>query len=182
MEVKIHGLYKLKPEHQDKIRRAMAMGGPVISSTIWEKKISSAKYKENRGYSGADIVRLVRSGADGPDKKPDNVLDLEIEGFYSWRNTIGYTYLGGFRQWINTRYLGSFSESDVFAHVLHELLHRAYNFKHTFSHAGTVPYLVGKLSGQAFNEFYANPKFFMELVNSHLLTDEPVGLTFSIVS
>jgi hypothetical protein len=84
----------------------------------------------------------------------DRDIDIDIQGFYRYGSTIGYTYLGlgSFRQYINRRWLGRASESEIFGHCLHELMHRAYDFVHRKSHTGTVPYSIGRFAREAYQE------------------------------
>lgn len=156
MEIRIHGMKNLTDSQQMKIKSALLKGGPVLDSLVWERRITNASYTENRGLSGAEIVKLIKSGADGLDHKADGILDVEIEGFFDLTSTIGYTYVGGYIQYFNKRFLDSFQECDVFRHILHELMHRAYGFVHRHRKATSVPYRVGDQSSAAFVEYYAS--------------------------
>lgn len=181
MNIQIHGLRNFSEKQQNKIKSALYRGGPVIDSSIFEKKIVNAKYKESRGLNGDQILRLIRSGADDKGKTIDGDIDVDMEGFWSASNTIGSTYVGGFTAYMNRRYLDKFDESEVFGHVMHELMHRAYGFKHKSKiksiKLNTVPYVVGYKSTAAFEEFYAQAPI-NELTGSSFVSNNLWNITF----
>lgn len=147
----------LNPEQQEKIRSSLLKGEYVLDSNLWSDRIIAAKYTENRGFKGRDIVDMIRSGAhDGGIE--DRVLDIDIVGFYRASSTIGYTYLGSLTQWINRKFLNKYTESDVFKHVMHETMHRCFRFLHRYRKSTSVPYRVGNLSRDAFIEYYSIPR------------------------
>lgn len=154
MEIRIHGMKNLNEKQQLKIRKALKEGEAVLDSEIWASKIRNAKFTEAKGFNGQQIVDMIRSGSHngGP---ADSVLDINIEGFYKRNNVVGYTYLGSTWQWINRRFLDRYSSVDIFEHILHELMHRSFGFVHTKNHATSIPYTVGRLSGEAFKEYYS---------------------------
>lgn len=157
MRVEIHGLRNFNHEEKEKIVRTLRMGSPVLASEVWADKISRAKFTEAKGMNGAQIVKLIRTGADDKGKVPDGDLDIDISGFFDLSKTVGYTHVGGFTTYMNRRFLRKFEDHEVFGHCLHELMHRAYGFVHRFRHATSVPYVVGYKSREAFREFYLNP-------------------------
>ena len=154
--IKIHNMNNLNEKQKVKITSALSHGEAVLDSPLWATKITKAVFTESNGYTGAQIVNLIRSGShDGGEA--DEVLDINIEGFYRRSNIVGYTFLGSLTQWINRRFLDNYGEADIFHHVMHETMHRSFRFRHTKIHSTSVPYLVGKLSGIAFKEFYSRP-------------------------
>lgn len=153
MEIRIHSLSNLSDKQQVKIKEALKGGEPVLDSVIWEAKVLRAVFTETRGYTNKQIVDMVRSGAhDGG--RADQVIDINIIGFYKLNNVVGYTYLGSLKQWINRKFLDRYSHADIFHHVMHETMHRCHRFVHTKVHATSVPYKVGYLSAEAYKEFY----------------------------
>jgi hypothetical protein len=51
MEIVIHGLKNLSDKQQNKIRSALANGGLVLDSYLFQAKVTSASYKESRPWS-----------------------------------------------------------------------------------------------------------------------------------
>lgn len=157
MEIRIHALKNLSPKQQTKIRNALRDGEAVLDSEIWASKIRSAKFTEARGFTGQQIVDMIRSGShDGG--VADQVLDVSFDSFYKYSNVVGHTFLGSAWQWINRRFLDRYDASSIFSHVCHELMHRSFRFVHVKKHSTSVPYSVGRLSGIAFKEYYSEPR------------------------
>lgn len=156
MNIVIHGLSNLNGKEQAKIRAALLKGSAVLDSKLFQDRVINAKYTvETRGFTGEQILQMILSGADDQGKTIDGDIDVDISGFYRFGSTIGYTYLGSFRQYINRRWLGGASESDIFGHILHELMHRAYRFTHNKKHTGSVPYVIGEVARKSFRDFYS---------------------------
>ena len=157
MEIRIHALKNLNAKQQMKIRLALKQGEAVLDSEIWADKIRSASYTEARGFTGQQIVDMIRSGSHdgGPS---DGVLDVSFDSFYKYNNVVGHTFLGSAWQWINRRFLDRYSAGDIFGHVCHELMHRSFRFVHRGKHATSVPYQCGYLSKKAFKEYYSKPR------------------------
>lgn len=156
MKIVIHGLINLKEDEKEKIRTALKMGEEVLDSDIWLLKISSLKFKGTK-KTGADVAHLILSGADAGGVDRD--IDIEIEGFFSWKGTVGYTYLKALKTYINRRFLRKFDYSEVFGHIMHELMHRL-GFAHqdNVSKKDDVAYQVGYASRAAFKEYFVSGK------------------------
>lgn len=151
LTIKVHGLENFTDEEKVRIQLILNKMAPVLEWKPFQEAMQAAHFTENKGLSGADIVRLILSGADGPDFKPDGVLDFYIVGFKDNSNTIAYTYIHTFKQWLNRKYLNSLDEPALAADFIHELLHRAYSFYHRWYKRTSVPYL----SGTILNKYYA---------------------------
>lgn len=157
MEIRIHALKNLNAKQQTKIRLALKDGESVLDSEIWADKIRSARYTEARGFTGQQLVDMIRSGSHdgGP---ADYAIDVSFDSFYKYNNVVGHTFLGSAWQWINRRFLDRYSPADIFAHLIHELMHRSFRFVHKGKFASSVPYQCGRLSKEAFKEYYSKPR------------------------
>jgi hypothetical protein len=164
LTIKINKMRDLSEKNQDLIRRACKKGEDVLNWRIWEERIIRSKYTETNGKSGEQILSLIKTGADDEQRIPDGDIDIDITGFFRLTGTIGYTYLNSYRTWVNRRFLGKFSEAEVFGHIMHEFMHRAFGFTHDIAHSTSVPYRVGYISRDSFEEFYNKP-----LLDFHLL-------------
>lgn len=163
MEIRIHAMSQLSTSEQEKIKRALKSAEPVLDSINWESKMLRASFKESKGYSNQQIINMIRSGShDGG--SADQVIDINMIGFYKLNNIVGYTYLGSLKQWINRHYLNKYDFADIFHHVMHETMHRSFRFKHSTARAqSSVPYLVGFISADAHREFYKNLQGFTDM-------------------
>jgi len=153
LTIKIDKMRDLSEKNQKLIIRTCEMATPVLNWRVWEERIMRQDYREDKGKSGAHILSLIKTGADDPSKNPDGDIDLDITGFFRLSSTIGYTYLNSYRTWVNRRFLDKFSEAELFGHIMHELMHRAFGFTHRI-HKGSVPYVVGYVSRDSFQEYY----------------------------
>lgn len=186
MKVQIQKLANLNPRQQEKIISACNKGFPLIGLPVWNNRILKLHMTETRGMSNQQIIDLIMKGADGKGMVADGDIDIDITGFFKLNRTIGYTYLRDYRTWINRKFLDQFSESEVFGHLMHELLHKL-NFTHNIVHATSVPYQIGYASRYAFLENYAGKSLLKtemamtEAINS--LNEAPLSnLVFSIAS
>lgn len=180
MKVQIHNLRELNGKQQEKIIAALNKGFPLVNMPIWENRILKLSLRETKGMTNAQIITLIRSGKDGNGVEADGDIDIDITGFFKRSSTVGYTYLGSTRTWINRRFLDKFSEAEVFGHVFHEALHR-YGFEHKV-HKGSVPYEIGYASRYAFLEHYSGRSLLnLEVAAAASFMGNPT-FTYSIVS
>lgn len=150
MTIQIVNTSKLNNDQRMKIQGATGKGIPVLNWHSWQETIANASYKESKGYNGREILALIQK---------NGIMSLDINGYFERSNTIGYTYIGQTKQWINTKYLDAdyFTEADLFGHIMHEVMHWRHGFKHTsrFTKKQSVPYRVGNISANKFVDYYA---------------------------
>lgn len=167
INVNIYGIENLKKlEHRNLLVRSCQRGAAVISGDDWQFRVRTSSYRENKGYNGEGILKLIKSGADDQQKNPDGDIDLDVRSFHAWSNTIAYTYLGDHRRWFNTYILdqrlkqGLRGEAMVFGTVMHELMHGAYRFQHQskFKRSESVPYKIGTITTECYIAYYSSPK------------------------
>lgn len=157
MKIQIHNMKNLNEKQQLKIKTALLAGEPVLDSIQFKDRVLVAKFTETMGHTNEEILAMILSGSHdgGP---ADEIIDVNIEGFYRRSSVVGYTYLGSTWQWINRKFLDNYSSASIFHHVMHESMHRSYRFRHVRAHATSVPYLIGSISQKAFTEFYSKPR------------------------
>lgn len=153
LQIRIKNLSSLTTKQSDKIKLSCEEGVPVVNWHVWQAAIANAKYLDARGLKGPQILDLILKS---------EVIELDVIGFYKSSNTIGYTYLGQNKQWINRKYLDkeSFSRANTFAHIMHETMHWKFSFKHPnyFRRSSSVPYRVGNITASKYVDYYANKK------------------------
>jgi hypothetical protein len=170
MEIRIHGLTKLNAKQQFKIRSALDKGVPVIMSDIWADKVRKMKITNNvaygKTYSNEEIITMFRTGVDDPRKPGDGFWDIQIEGYFTLRGVVGFTYLNSLKQFINRRLLDKYTEASVFSHIVHETVHGKLHFGHRGSKKFDVSYQMGRVSYTSFEEYYSKPREHIESLTS----------------
>lgn len=156
MKIQIHNLKNFNCNERQRIIRVCKKGGPLIASPMWEKRILNCKLTETHGYSNEDIIKMIRLGADGPNKQPDLDLDLTLIGYYRWwSRVIGWTNLNSFgKQRFNKKYFPRLSDAALFGHFVHEIMHGGFGFTHNYAHETSVPYQVGYQTELTYAEYY----------------------------
>ncbi len=177
MKFKIHNLKNFNSAQQEKIIASLNKGCPLIDLSIWENRILKLRMTETKRMTNRQIIDLFRSGKDGSGAEEDQELDIDMEGVFLNTSTIGWTYLGGLKTWMNKKFLNKFNEAEVFGHIIHELLHR-YGFSHSGVHSTSVPYSIGYASRYAFLEYYSGKAY----QSISAFVDPDPSLTFSIES
>ena len=110
--------------------------------------MKSTKFLESNGLSGEGVLKRFQS-------RP---ILVDLEGFYNKTSTIGWTTLYGFKTHINTKFLDTFNEGEVFGHICHEwahilgFAHRAFLWSNKYK---SVPYRTGYLTRDLFTEYHS---------------------------
>lgn len=119
----------------------------VINHTYGGKKT----YVDNGGYTNEEIYEKILDGAESLNKIEDNEMDLEVETYYSFSSTVGYTYSNTPKIYMNTKFLDSYNATQVSRNMIHEWLHKL-GFKHASSYSTSrdysVPYAIGEIMGR----------------------------------
>lgn len=165
MIVNITNLSDFKIKHVEFIKRVAGKLGAVIDSEHWEEEVSATHFQYARGLNGAEICKLVRSGADDKKRNADGDIDLDLHNFYKAGPTIAYTYLGESVIWLNSFFLeknlrlGLQGEANLAGTIIHELSHRAYDFTHPiFKFRNfSVPYKLGGITSKCYFNIYSLP-------------------------
>ena len=141
-------------ESEDKLLKAIEIIKKVVASNEFRSKVLNFTYKgkkqffENKGYSNEDIYQLLLDGKEDLRPTVDNKMDLELELYYSWTSTVGYTTPGEMKIFLNTKFYNPFTPSEVAGNVFHEWTHKL-GFEHATNYSAerdsTVPYAIGNL-------------------------------------
>lgn len=141
-------------EDEEKVHKAIEIIKKVIQSSEFKAKVLNFTYNkkqsfvDNNGLTNAQVYQKLLDGAE--DLKPaiDHTMDLELELYYSWRSTVGYTYPSGLRIWMNTKFFDYYTPSEVAGNIFHEWTHKL-GFDHASSYSvsrdNSVPYALGYL-------------------------------------
>lgn len=166
MKFQINSLRELKEKQKLFVIETCLLGDPVLESPIL-KEIwldPRVKIKGNLGMTKEQIWEKWWMGADGPGKTPDNDLDVDIIGYWSYSRTIGSVSLNGIVQRLNRKFLQGWltreQYRDLFEHICHEGFHKI-SFYHSgkWSRNEDVTYQFGRCSEKAFVEYYKVNKY-----------------------
>ena len=144
-------------------------GIPVINWERWEKKVERTSFKESKGMDGYQVLNLFQS----------KDVTIDLEGFYDNSSTVGWTTLYGFKTHINTKFLNTFDDSEIFGHITHEwchilgFAHRALLWSNKYK---SVPYALGYLTRDSYAEYYSVPRDEKALVGP--IMGVPVNFAF----
>lgn len=73
---------------------------------------------------------------------------IELESYYSWVNTVGYTFESTKRIWMNRKFHNGFTTCQKAANLAHELTHKigfTHDVKVTKRRPFSVPYMTGTI-------------------------------------
>ncbi|MBA2403573.1 MAG: hypothetical protein H0V66_02280, partial [Bdellovibrionales bacterium] len=137
-----------------KVEKAIAIIKKVIASEEFKNKVinftygGKKTYVDNDGFSNEEIYQKLLDGSESLRPGNDHTMDLDLELYYSSKNTVGYTYPSGLRIWMNTKYFDAYTPSEVAGNVFHEWTHKL-GFGHASSYSvsrdSSVPYALGYL-------------------------------------
>lgn len=94
-----------------------------------------------RGYDFNQFKDLVMSGNNNFDTDNDEVIDIYVTRYYSWRSVVGYTKPSTVMTWINRKFL-NMQIDDFAAHIWHEQIHN-YGFNHPNTDRNSLVYQCG---------------------------------------
>jgi hypothetical protein len=139
-------------DQEDKVHKAIEIIKKVISSEEFRSQVLNFSYNgdqhfvDNQKFSNAQIYQILLEGSEKLVPGKDYKMDLELELYYSSKNTVGYTYPNSLRILMNTKYFTPFTPSQVAGNIFHEWCHKL-GFEHaTFysvSRDSSVPYAIG---------------------------------------
>lgn len=111
----------------------------TILSQCFEKEFLASCMDENQsnGLKKKEVLNQIRSSK----------VKIDLEMYRSWRGTIGYTYEGVNKIWMNRKFHNGFSVCDSAANLAHEAIGHQNGFKHdmkaTKRRPCSVPYVLG---------------------------------------
>jgi hypothetical protein len=139
---------------EEKVYQAIDIIKKVVASKEFMSKVLNYTYQgkkqfvDNRGLSNGQIYQVLLNGSEELNKGVDHEMDLDLELYYSWRSTVGYTYPNTMRIWMNTKFFNVYTPSQVAGNIFHEWTHKL-GFEHASSYSvardHSVPYALGYL-------------------------------------
>jgi hypothetical protein len=139
---------------EDKLLKAIEIIKKVIGSNEFRSKVLNFTFQgkkqffENKGLSNEEIYQKLLDGREDLKPDVDNQMDLELELYYSWTSTVGYTTPGAMKIYLNSKFYNPFTPSEVAGNVFHEWTHKL-GFEHATNYSkerdSTVPYAIGYL-------------------------------------
>jgi hypothetical protein len=147
-------LFEFEPGDEEKVRQAFEIIKKVVASVEFRDRVLNFTYQnkkqffENKGLTNEEVYKKILEGSEELAPGIDHEMDLELQLYYSWKNTVGYTYASKPRIYINTKYFDVYTPAEVAGNIFHEWTHKL-GFKHASSNttgrSSTVPYALGYL-------------------------------------
>jgi hypothetical protein len=147
-------LFEFDSRDEEKVRKAFEIIKKVVGSEEFKNRVLNFTYQgkkqffENKSLSNEQVYKTVLDGSEELAPGIDHEMDIELELYYSWRNTVGYTYANKPRIYINTKFFDVYTPAEVAGNVFHEWTHKL-GFEHASSNttgrSSTVPYALGYL-------------------------------------
>lgn len=141
-------------EQEEKVHMAVEIIKKVIQSSEFRSKVLNYTYNgkrsfiDNKGLSNDQIYQILLDASEDLLPEVDHQMDLELELYSSWSNTVGYTYPNVLKIWMNTKYFNVYTPSEVAGNIFHEWTHKL-GFEHAQSYSESrdhsVPYAIGYL-------------------------------------
>lgn len=141
-------------QDQQKVEKAIDIIRAVITSPEFKHRIINYTFEgnrafvDNKGLSNEEIYQILLNGKEDLIPEIDYEMDLELELYYSSKNTVGYTYPNTTRIWMNTKYFNVFTPAEVAGNIFHEWTHKL-GFDHATYYSvardSSVPYAIGYL-------------------------------------
>ncbi len=141
-------------EQEEKVHKAVEVIKKVISSTEFRTKVINYTYNgkrafiDNGGLTNEQVYQKVLEGSEKLVPDDDFEMDVELELYYSSKNTVGYTYQNTVKIWMNTKFFNPYTPSQVAGNLFHEWTHKL-GFTHATSYSAaresSVPYALGYL-------------------------------------
>jgi hypothetical protein len=139
---------------EEKVHKAIEIIKKVIGSDEFRNRILNFTYEgkkqfvDNKGLSNSQIYQILLDGKEDLLPEVDHEMDLELELYYTWSSTVGYTTPGVLKIFMNTKFFNPYTPTQVAGNVFHEWTHKL-GFDHATSYSisrdSSVPYAVGSL-------------------------------------
>ncbi len=146
--------FKFEVEQEEKVHKAVDIIKQVIASQEFRTKVLTHKYDgetqfaNNGGFTNAQIYQMLLDGSEKLTPGVDHEMDMELELYYTSKDTVGYTYANSKRVWMNTKFFTPYTPAQVAGNLFHEWIHKL-GFVHDRSNTArrpySVPYAIGYL-------------------------------------
>ena len=148
------GFSNFDRDQEDKVHKASEIIKKVIQSSEFRQKVLNYTYEgkrafvDNKGLTNEQIYQKLLDASEDLNPGVDHKMDIELELYSSWSNTVGYTYPNVLKIWMNTKYFSVYTTSEVAGNIFHEWIHKL-GFDHDVNYSErrdhSVPYAVGYL-------------------------------------
>jgi len=145
-------LFEFERSDEEKVEKAFEIIKKVVATEEFRNRVLNFTYQgkkqfvDNGGKTNAQIYQMLLDGREELKPEVDNEMDLELELYYSWRSTVGYTYPDVLRIYMNTKFFDPYTPAEVAGNVFHEWIHKL-GFDHASSYSvsrdSSVPYAIG---------------------------------------
>ena len=142
IKVDIHNLKNFSDQEKIKFIGAMTEMEKVINSKEFKIAILVHDFDQKKGYTNLELYEMFMSGK-SDFSAPDRDIDIDLTLYYSWKNTVGYTYPSTWKTWINRKFFSKFSPSEIAMNVIHEDRHNAGFDHYSPLDWDSVPYAFG---------------------------------------
>jgi hypothetical protein len=144
--MKVHELKNFSEKERAMVREAIAYAGACLNTEQFRDRFLALELTSNRGMSNATIYNMIMSGVTELDPEVDFEIDIRLEAFYSWKNTVGYTRPSTMWIWFNRKFFKHFEVWDLARNIIHESVGHKIGFGHkSASEHTSVPYNLGFL-------------------------------------
>lgn len=147
-------LYNFSRTDEEKVYKAFEIIKKVIATNEFRDRVYQFTYQgkkqfvDNKGLTNEQIYQIVLNGKENLLPVVDHEMDLELQLYYSIRNTVGYTTPGELKIYMNTKFFYPYTPSEVAGNVFHEWIHKL-GFDHSQNYStardSSVPYALGYL-------------------------------------
>lgn len=157
---KIHQLKHFSENEREMVREAVRLGVLALNSEEFRQRFGWLELTSNKGMSNATIYNMIVSGVTTVEPEQDREIDIRLEAFYSWKNTVGYTYPKSMWIWFNRKFFKSFKVWDLARNIFHESVGHKIGFGHKSVREHTsVPYNLGFLIEDMVREYMTLGRF-----------------------
>lgn len=122
-------------ERLDKINRTQEEMHTVLNSSIFRDQVYKMKKHGERSkfkdYSNAQIYAMLMQGAEEHKPDVDNVWNIYLSGYFSWRKVVGYMKRGVKYIFMNYQYFDKRTTCKIGSFFTHEQGHHL-GFSHDF--------------------------------------------------
>jgi hypothetical protein len=141
-------------QDEQKVEKALEIIKKVVASEEFKERVINFEYKgqksfvDNGGLTNEQIYLAILEGKENLKPEADHEMDLELELYYSWKNTVGYTYPDELTIYMNRKFFNRYSPAEVAGNIFHEWTHKLgfeHAFRYSVSRDSSVPYALGYL-------------------------------------
>ncbi|MGE3611593.1 MAG: hypothetical protein AB7I27_18525 [Bacteriovoracaceae bacterium] len=147
------GYTNFQVSDEDKVEKAIEIIKKVIASPEFRDRVINFSYNGKKQFvdtklSNEQVYLAILEGKETLRPVVDYEMDLDLQLYYSWRSTVGYTYPNQLKIFMNKKFFNRYTPAEVAGNIFHEWTHKL-GFEHAFyysiSRDSSVPYALGYL-------------------------------------